>query len=775
MFTGSRISWLAQGVLLGWCLLVSAQPARGPTPPSTRIAQLIRRLDGPETRDQAADELRELGGEAVAELVAALADSDGELRAALATILGRIGDPRAREALEGCLADDSPLVRRQAALALGSLGHRGAVPALLTALGDRDPQVRAYVAFALGELADGRVLAALLRAVTDDAEEVRDYATAALGRLQDLRATPALLWLLAHDPSPYVRAHAALALGELGAKGACGGLLAALEDPSDLTRRRSHRALCQLSGQNLPFSPRTSALVRKGQVARWKEWYDSAREQLGETTPLSPRELARRLAPPPADADPTTPPPPPPPATFTAPTPRLLPWAPVGEPPPPQSARRAFDAGTKALSGGDWPGARQALSQAVSLSPQWADAHYNLAVAHLQLDDRGDAVNELRRVTALAPSDGEAWALLGALLWMEGEVSEAERALGRAAGLPGVSAGTLFNLAAVALELREYSTSAHWFGVLESRGFEELPAPARGEAHLRAGIAFYHAGAIQRARTHLQEAQGEGVGSPLLAVYLGHASRRAGALGEAIGHYRSALAAGVRDAEVLSNLARGLVARQEYEEAEPLLRSLLQRQPEDAQAWLHLGRCLAGQGKSAEARKALGRALELRPEDESARRELGRLALAEGDDRAAVEAFGALVRAHPDDAEAHYYLGLALEASARKQEAQAHLAAAVELAPGEVGYRAALARLCLAVGRATEAVTVAEEVVKQDPRVAPYQALLAEAYFQSGRPTDALRSIDRALLLEPKNEEYARSRLRYLAASPTDKEKGPRS
>jgi tetratricopeptide (TPR) repeat protein len=434
----------------------------------------------------------------------------------------------------------------------------------------------------------------------------------------------------------------------------------------------------------------------------------------------------------------------------------------------------AFAAGTSALSRGDWAAARQALGQAVAEAPQWADAYYNLAVAHAQLNDWPEATKALRRATALDPGQGDAWALLGAALWTAGELSDAYEALERAAALPGASASTLFNIAGLTLELGEYGTSAEWFAALGERGFQELPAQVQGEAHLRAAVAFYRAGALARSLAHLESAQKLNVRSPWLEVYLGHVLWASGAAEQAIDHYRRALVAGVHDREALTNLADGLLVQGGLSEAEMVLKNLLASDATDGGSWLRLGLCLLRQsaaGGSAEAREALSHALKQRLDDDVVRQVFSRAAGAETDVEVVVELFRTLVQEHPDDPEAHYYLGLALAQSGQNpgardtSGAEGHLRAAGELAAGDTRYRAALANLLVGVGRLAEALSLAEALVREVPRSARYQALLAEVSFRAGRSEEALRAIDRALLLEPENRAYGEKRVLYLGGS----------
>ncbi len=120
---------------------------------------------------QALGELR--NKRAVRPLLAAMVDDDdGEVRVAAAQALGALGDKRASEPLMSVLGNpaEDPRVRGMAAEALADLGDRRAVPSLIVALSDPSPEVRFWAAFALGELGDPLALADLERlAATDDA------------------------------------------------------------------------------------------------------------------------------------------------------------------------------------------------------------------------------------------------------------------------------------------------------------------------------------------------------------------------------------------------------------------------------------------------------------------------------------------------------------------------------------------------------------------------------------------------------------------------------
>lgn len=76
--------------------------------------------------------------------------------------------------------------------------------------------VRAFAALALGRLGSPKAIDALSRLAEDEDGVVRWHAVVALGDVGDPRAAPVLLKRLA-DPIPFVRGHAAIALAEIGA------------------------------------------------------------------------------------------------------------------------------------------------------------------------------------------------------------------------------------------------------------------------------------------------------------------------------------------------------------------------------------------------------------------------------------------------------------------------------------------------------------------------------------------------------------------------------
>lgn len=119
------------------------------------LAQLVEESD-PGTRYLAAQALGKLGDEAesaVSSLLVALRANDMYLRVAVTSALISIGNP-AVPGLTKALFDRNKAVRRASAKALGKIGNPRAIEALEVAVKDREPSVRKLCQEALDRLQD---------------------------------------------------------------------------------------------------------------------------------------------------------------------------------------------------------------------------------------------------------------------------------------------------------------------------------------------------------------------------------------------------------------------------------------------------------------------------------------------------------------------------------------------------------------------------------------------------------------------------------------------
>jgi quinoprotein glucose dehydrogenase len=152
-----------------------------------------------------------------APLATLLGDSDAEVRAQAAKLIGDIRDRASAPKLEALLKDAAPRVRFFAAEALGRTGHRpatGPLVEMLAANDDRDVYLRHAGSLALSQIADSAAIAALS---THQSRAVRLAAVVALRRMRDAGVARFLA-----DADELVVAEAARAINDDG------GIVAAL-------------------------------------------------------------------------------------------------------------------------------------------------------------------------------------------------------------------------------------------------------------------------------------------------------------------------------------------------------------------------------------------------------------------------------------------------------------------------------------------------------------------------------------------------------------------
>jgi HEAT repeat protein len=172
-----------------------------------------------EVRTRAAVALIRIGDEVLLpEVVKALRHSDARVVIGAAVVLGHLGDARVVPNLVEAFKTEDPQVGAAIAWAIGQCQDTAALPWLVTAL--EQGFATANVCEALGRLGDPKARPALEKALAYPSEDTRAYAARALGLLSADPPTPATildaLRKLLDDKARKVRLCAAIALHELG-------------------------------------------------------------------------------------------------------------------------------------------------------------------------------------------------------------------------------------------------------------------------------------------------------------------------------------------------------------------------------------------------------------------------------------------------------------------------------------------------------------------------------------------------------------------------------
>ncbi|MEO5888577.1 MAG: HEAT repeat domain-containing protein [Anaerolineales bacterium] len=135
--------------------------------------------------------IEKMNGAAVEPLIKALEDKEGTVRKFAATLLGKLGDPRAIEPLGMTLYDMHHDVGRAAAESLATFGAP-AMDVLVEALSHPEMWIRIHSVDALGRIKDPHAASALLEMLNDPEREVQKQVILALAELKDARTLPAL-------------------------------------------------------------------------------------------------------------------------------------------------------------------------------------------------------------------------------------------------------------------------------------------------------------------------------------------------------------------------------------------------------------------------------------------------------------------------------------------------------------------------------------------------------------------------------------------------------
>ena len=208
---------------------------------------------------------------------AKLASTDRGDRVAAVWMFEKLRDRRAVGPLIAALGDTESEVRGPAASALGAFGDRRAVEPLLQALGDPERNVRLGAAWSLEKLADPRSFGAMVGALADDHWMMRQAAVQTLGTLGDRRAVEPLVAALG-DRMAAIPPLAAKALDAMGWRprtpaeraaslvarekwddavkegaAAVGPLLGAMKNRAELRRASAAAALARIGSPASPF------------------------------------------------------------------------------------------------------------------------------------------------------------------------------------------------------------------------------------------------------------------------------------------------------------------------------------------------------------------------------------------------------------------------------------------------------------------------------------------------------------------------------------------
>jgi HEAT repeat protein len=242
------------------------QKETAPKTPRARAERLLRLVGTTRYSPlDAVEELAEIGEPALDPLIEGLRGPNRNIRATASMALGRIGGPRAEEALLWALMNENAGLRRHASFALARSTDTKKVLGLTRFFADK--ALRGRAALGLMEFNNCKrlgppALEPMLEALKNEDRFVRLCAISILQSLRDSKVLDALLGALG-DRDAEVRMKAIWAMEGRKDKRTVGPLIDALRDDSPGVVSSATQALCQITGKNFGLS-----------YEAWKNWFD---------------------------------------------------------------------------------------------------------------------------------------------------------------------------------------------------------------------------------------------------------------------------------------------------------------------------------------------------------------------------------------------------------------------------------------------------------------------------------------------------------------------
>ena len=232
--------------------------------------------------------------------------------------------------------------------------------------------------------------------------------------------------------------------------------------------------------------------------------------------------------------------------------------------------------------------------------------------------------------------------------------------------------------------------------------------------------------------------------------------------GETLNRHIIALNPQARDVHL--NLSKDLYEQGRYEEALEMARVAIAKRPDFSRANANLGEALNALGRSEEAEKHLRRAIALNPQEENAHLNLGAALYKQGRYEEVLEVTHVAIEQRPNHALAYYNLGVVLRKLGRFEEAEKHFRRAIALDLSHTEALHELAKIRLEQQHYDEALELLQYLTGIEPDHAGVLGDIGIALFYLGRSDEALQHFDRALSLDPNQENVRTNREAVLKA-----------
>ena len=329
----------------------------------------------------------------------------------------------------------------------------------------------------------------------------------------------------------------------------------------------------------------------------------------------------------------------------------------------PQSAKVRSSVARLYAEEGRLEEARAEADAALSISPDYPFAHFELGNVMAKQGRLEEALGAYTKAVTLSPVYGDAYYEMGTIYDKMGRSAEAADAYRRAG--QGVA--------------------------------------VRREAAAEIALALFRLGSVAEAERQLERAAVRIPDSPELLNNLGLIYLRQERLEKARSYLQAASRLKPDSAEIWANLGKVLLRQGEVIQARSAFEKALALHPDSVEAKMGIGVIRVREGRLDESLEKLKDVVKASPHNAEARNNLGVTYERRGDFKEAARAFEAAVRLHPDYAEAHHNLGVVYGRQGRLAEARREFETAIRLKPNYAKAHYNLGVLLQQLGRRAEA------------------------------------------------------------------------
>ncbi len=410
------------------------------------------------------------------------------------------------------------------------------------------------------------------------------------------------------------------------------------------------------------------------------------------------------------------------------------------------------------------------LNEAITLRPDFWQAHWNLAVVYtdyctptLTLDA---AISAAQKVQELRPTDAASYWLLGRIRMHRGEWQQAAVSYQKALALTPEDVDAQEGLAAALDKLgqKEAAAAAYQRAIelrtaamegSKQRG-QDTPSPA--QANDRLGAAYLAAGRYQEARAAFEEALRLEPDDPDYLRHLGNATYWQGKtepgqpssyLDRAIAEYERAHALAPADSLLLTVLGAAYVEAGRPADALVAYEAAVRAAPCDDEALFLLASQYDQMGRTVDAETAFRSLVELNPRHAVAWQWLATADYVREDYAGAAEKYRKAIATESTDVDLYYGLATSLYYQEDYAGAEEAYRQAKALVPQDATTLAGWADSLAKLGRTEEAIAAYEQVVVLSPDTPLYWLSLGLLYERGNNQSSATEAYSKAAMLSP--------------------------